>query len=483
MAYIEKSTNWIFNRMIFGGIKTLTEGINLVYSIIALAIIVFNTIVCYFTPFIGPEILQISLSIQFSIIISFIISSLVNFKLKNNAARIIISLGLIITLSILFVMYNNHVIGTLYNINFWLICISLVMVVISSVLLMRNSFNSWYYKIMVLGKSSKHFLFEKPVQFLSILSFSVFAYLIYLYIFTTDVLSLILAIIGISAGIFNCLAIFRTIEYEFSDIFKNIISSIYLISFIFVFLYYEISIITIIIDLGIFILAFLSIIQNIKYWDQEGGICSVKIDKKEKLPSKQEIQEQELEQEFFIDETDGSIVIVDETQVNKPTDKIVPSQDIEKSKKKDRSQFYLLILSLLLSLHLLYLWHFGTFLGLNIFDIYIFQNFYITNYFVCVGLFISVILLSILYYKSQKFRNFLIFPPTMRKAFLEFLSLIDKKERTKLLRAISRTVQQIIVEGLIEILESERGNILDTISEGIRRGAKFFRSIFGDKDE
>ncbi|MHA1250053.1 MAG: hypothetical protein ACTSRP_08700, partial [Candidatus Helarchaeota archaeon] len=269
----------------------------------------------------------------------------------------------------------------------------------------------------------------------------------------------------------------------FSDIFKNIISSIYLISFIFVFLYYEISIITIIIDLGIFILAFLSIIQNIKYWDQEGGICSVKIDKKEKLPSKQEIQEQELEQEFFIDETDGSIVIVDETQVNKPTDKIVPSQDIEKSKKKDRSQFYLLILSLLLSLHLLYLWHFGTFLGLNIFDIYIFQNFYITNYFVCVGLFISVILLSILYYKSQKFRNFLIFPPTMRKAFLEFLSLIDKKERTKLLRAISRTVQQIIVEGLIEILESERGNILDTISEGIRRGAKFFRSIFGDKDE
>ncbi|MHA1252225.1 MAG: hypothetical protein ACTSRP_19725, partial [Candidatus Helarchaeota archaeon] len=107
MAYIEKSTNWIFNRMIFGGIKTLTEGINLVYSIIALAIIVFNTIVCYFTPFIGPEILQISLSIQFSIIISFIISSLVNFKLKNNAARIIISLGLIITLSILFVMYNN----------------------------------------------------------------------------------------------------------------------------------------------------------------------------------------------------------------------------------------------------------------------------------------------------------------------------------------------------------------------------------------
>ena len=84
---------------------------------------------------------------------------------------------------------------------------------------------------------------------------------------------------------------------------------------------------------------------------------------------------------------------------------------------------------------------------------------------------------------SDRFRNYFTFPPGIRKSFLEFLSLMDRKERTKLLRAISRTVQQIIVEGLIELIESEKGNIIDTISEGIKRGAKFFRSIFGDRED
>ena len=160
----------------------------------------------------------------------------------------------------------------------------------------------------------------------------------------------------------------------------------------------------------------------------------------------------------------------------------IPGED-NKNHIKNRNSLYIIILTVALGCHILFLWYFQSYFGLNLFSLFLISDFSLLNYILCVSSLILVILIFLLYKISPKFRNFLTFPPNVRKAFLEFLSIMNKKERTKLLRAMSKTIQQIILEGLIDLLESEKGNIIDTIGEGIRRGAKFFRRMFGDEDE
>ncbi|MHA1269530.1 MAG: hypothetical protein ACTSPY_07050 [Candidatus Helarchaeota archaeon] len=478
MSYIEKSTNWILKRLVLNGLKTLSEGVNIFYSIITLILIISTSILGFLTNIIGLMPFQFILSLLFGTIISFLLSSIINIKVKSGIIRVILTSLLILSITSIIYMYYNIIGPFLIYFGLLMIFVSLILIILNGLLFFRNVYNSWYYRLMTLGKSSKHFFFEKPIKFLSILSFFIYIYPIYQFIITGNPFEIFIVIIGIIASILNLISVMKKSNYKYYDIYQNIISNVYLVSFIFLFLYYQNSVLIVIGDLIIYGIVILNLVQNIKYWGIEGGISGVKISRKQKIPD-----DKETEQEVIFDKTDDSIIIIEETVERNSFEKIEIPIEEDESEKINKNSYYLIILAIILGSHLLFLWYFSSIFQLNLLNLIIIQDFSLINYILSFGLYMLVIIIFIAYNKSKKFQNFLTFPPSIRNSFLEFLSLMDKKERTKLLRAISRTIQQIIVEGLIDLLESEKGNIIDTISEGIKRGAKFFRSIFGDKED
>ncbi|TFF97921.1 MAG: hypothetical protein EU547_03030 [Promethearchaeota archaeon] len=481
MAYIEKSTSFIIKRTVLGGFRTLSKGINLFYSLITLILMILNTISFFLIPYIGLILFQTLLTVQISVMISFLIISIINYITKSTALRLITSISVLVGVIIPSIFFSSIILDYMLIINSVIIFSGLILITLNTFLLIRNVYNSWYTRLLMIGKSRKHFLFENLIKILSILSLFLFLFPIYGYLTTFNPFELLLACIGIITGIINLIAIYVKSEYEFHDIFLSIITNIYLISFIFLFFYYENSLLVIFGDLIIFSVVILSLIQNIKYWGKEDGIFAVKIDKEYKK-TKSPVYSEKDKPEIIIEDGQETIIIIDEEEKYPKKDVEIPIR-VDKNQIKNRNSFYIIILTVALSFHLLFLWYFQSYYGLNLFSLFLISDFSMLNYSLCIASLISVILVFLLYKISTKFQNFLTFPPNVRKAFLEFLSLMNKKERTKLLRAMSKTIQQIILEGLIDLLESEKGNIIDTIGEGIRRGAKFFRRMFGDEDE
>ncbi|MBD3229432.1 MAG: hypothetical protein GF329_14705 [Candidatus Lokiarchaeota archaeon] len=486
MSYIEKSTDWFLKRMIFNGIKTLVEKrINLFYSIITLIILITNSTVAVFYSLIDAIVFQFFITIELSVIIAFVLSAVVNLKVISSVIRVILSIGLIFGLTAIFWIFRFTLLNYLYNITPVVIFSGLALIVLNLSILIRNLYNSWYTRLGMIGKSPSHFFFEKIIKLLSIFGIFVFLYPLYQFIISGNLLELIIIIIGLASSVINLITIHKSFKYEFNDVFKSILTNVYLISFIFLFFYYENSIVVIFLDLIIFSVSFLSLIQNIKYWG-EGRISRVKIDKKPKpkreLQKEKQVFEYEKEQEIIFDSQDDSIIIVDTPEDREPQVKVeIPIGD-RKKEKTNKNSYYLIILTVILGSHLLFLRYFSSYLGLNLFPLLLFQDFSMVNYIICLGSFISVFFIFTLYHLSEKYKKYLTYPPSTRKSFLEFLSLLDKRERTKLLRAISMTIQEIIVESLIDLMESEKGNVVDAIGEGIRRGAKFFRRFFGDTE-
>jgi len=222
-------------------------------------------------------------------------------------------------------------------------------------------------------------------------------------------------------------------------------------------------------------LTILGMVQHAKFKDEQFGISSVKIDKKEATKPKKTDQP-----EVIFDKEDDSIIILDESAENKFETPVEIPIDQQSSKEDNKISYYLAFLTILLGFHLLILSYFSSLSGINFYSVLFFTDFSQVNYIIASSLFVAVIIIFILYNKVERFKKYITFPPSVRRAFLEFLSLIDREERTRLLRNISGIIQQIIVEGLVELLESEKGNIIDTIGEGIRRGAKLFRKFFGE---
>ena len=105
MAYIEKSTEWILKRMIFNGFKTISKGLNLFYSIITLFLILSSIISLLLIDFLGLLTIQIYLIVQLSVLITFLINSLIFLKIKKSSIRILISIISIILVSFILIVF------------------------------------------------------------------------------------------------------------------------------------------------------------------------------------------------------------------------------------------------------------------------------------------------------------------------------------------------------------------------------------------
>ena len=66
-----------------------------------------------------------------------------------------------------------------------------------------------------------------------------------------------------------------------------------------------------------------------------------------------------------------------------------------------------------------------------------------------------------------------------RAAFLKFLTLMDEKERKRLLNEIAKTVRDILVGGIMDVIEGERSRWQDSM----KKGQRFLRRLFGADDE
>ncbi|MHC1591447.1 MAG: hypothetical protein ACXQS8_05135, partial [Candidatus Helarchaeales archaeon] len=91
--------------------------------------------------------------------------------------------------------------------------------------------------------------------------------------------------------------------------------------------------------------------------------------------------------------------------------------------------------------------------------------------------------LVITYFSSQRVRSWASNKISQKNAFLEFLSLIERDERRKLLVNMADTAREILISGIIDLFEPKterKSDLGETIKEGIEFVRRFFR---GGKEE
>jgi len=110
--------------------------------------------------------------------------------------------------------------------------------------------------------------------------------------------------------------------------------------------------------------------------------------------------------------------------------------------------------------------------------IYLPFGFNFMNYhFILVLLGYSLILgIYVAFRVSHRFRGYTTRTLSERAAFVKFLSLIDEEERKELLKRISKTVTEILVGGLMDLLDTQR-------QRWQKKGREFLRRLFRRDEE
>jgi hypothetical protein len=137
-------------------------------------------------------------------------------------------------------------------------------------------------------------------------------------------------------------------------------------------------------------------------------------------------------------------------------------------------------LGLILSFHVILLQIVGQLVGYSGYFSFPFQ-FSINEYNLTLLLIGSCLIIAIYvaFRLSLRFREYSTKTMSERAAFLKFLTLIDEKERKRLLNEIAKTVRDILVGGIMDVIEGERSRWKDSV----RQGRKFLRRLFGADDE
>ena len=94
------------------------------------------------------------------------------------------------------------------------------------------------------------------------------------------------------------------------------------------------------------------------------------------------------------------------------------------------------------------------------------------------------VLLFLGYFTSSRVKSYTTNKFSQKNAFLEFLSLIEKDERGKLLNNMANTAREILISGIVDLLDPtthSKSDIRDTIKDGIGFVSKFFAG--GEEEE
>jgi hypothetical protein len=252
------------------------------------------------------------------------------------------------------------------------------------------------------------------------------------------------------------------------DIFASILSATYLVSVIFFLMYVGTPLFVLILD-GILLFLGVSAIIQILYARRKLEKVSIYVPKSEQSPE------------------DSSIVIIqDEEEDEKPAE--LPGFEgseyaIEDEMTEVRSNYdglIVMILGLVLCFHFVLLQYLGNILSIPI-SISLPFGFNLTVYHFTLALlgYLLVIGIYIAFKVSVRFRGYTTKTISERAAFVKFLSLIDEDERKELLKRISKTVTEILVGGLMDLIDSQRYRW----QEGLEKGRKFLRNLFRRDEE
>ncbi|MFX1298177.1 MAG: hypothetical protein ACFFD2_25405 [Promethearchaeota archaeon] len=465
MSYIERSIAWFFRNSVVKGFSILSDSRFIFYSGITLFWMIITPVSLLLHNFLGITVVTGVLKLEMAIIISFFISGcLINF-VKSTKTRILLSSIILSSFSILSllvipieVQYYFPVLGSIIFAG----------VIGVSLLISIRSFNtSWVARLMMIGKSPRKILMHDMALIINLVSVLAPIFLLVRYLQNYLIFDLILSIVGFIAWAVVMYATTRFPSLSAYDIFASILSAIYFLVLLFFAMYVGRPVFVIISDI-IFIIFGVTAAVQILYSRRKIESVSVYVPKSSRSPR------------------DSRIIFIQDEEETQETAK-VPSLDesqyaIEQEMTEIRINYdglIVMVLGLLLCFHFILLQFIDTIIGAGL--IALPWQFTLVEYQFVLILFgyCLVIAIYIAFKVSYRFRGYMTKTMSERAAFLKFLTLIDKEERKRFLTKISKTVRDLLVGGITDLLEAGRRRI----EEGLGKWRESLKRMFRREEE
>ena len=423
--------------------------------------------------------------------ITLLIAGLSFLKLFSNITRIVLFVSLEIILTILLFYFN--LLPILFYFNEITIYIYIATLSMGMFLLIKNFHQTWYAKISLLGKSKDDIAYKKYLQFLLFASMSCNFIFAYWYVISLNIYYLITCCTGFLGSILliNVFKKSHYKKYESFEFFAMTMLTFFSSSIFFVFswIFFDSMLQDLFFITLVIIVSLLGTIQLLK----PGETLRKKMFKKQKIDSLKEIlrkqKEEKQKERTFKDDNDIIIINIEsdsEKEIIKIPKNARKSRKFAQIKEKTgpiREAKIIIFLAIIMSVFSLIINQTRIILNLpSNFIFYLNFNWTFFNEWLIFSIYLITIMTFILYFSSKKNKKWYRNETTMKNAFLEFLRLIDKEERSILLKEMADTIREIMISGIIDLFGSEsesRENLGDTIKEGIT----FFKRLFTGKDE
>jgi hypothetical protein len=465
MSYVERSMAWFLKHRVIRGFTILFDSKLLLYSLITLVWAILTPLSLVLYNFLGDTFVWCVLQMQIAIIFSFyIVGIIINF-LSSLKMRIVITIAILAIVSILIfliipldIQYYFPVIGSIIFAG----------VLGLSIFIIIRAFNtSWVCRLMMTGKSPKKMLMHNIAVLINAISIFAPIFLLVRYFQNYLIFDLILSLLGFIVWVVVMYATTHFLSYFAYDIFASILSTTYFIVIILFFMYITTSTLIIILDI-IFLLFGISALVQVLHSRRKIEKVSVYVPKSAPSPE------------------DSSITIIHEDETEEtplPLPKESDKYSLEEETTEIRSNYdglIVILLGLILSLHFLILQIIGNLTIASDFLILPF-NFTLSDYHLILFLFgyCFILVIYLVFKISYRFRGYTTKTMSERAAFFKFLSLIDEEDRKRFLNQISKTVRDILVGGVMDLIEGQRSRWKD----GFREGRKFLRRLFGREDD
>lgn len=464
MSYAERAFAWFFKNTVVKGFYILLDSKFLFYTLLTLIWGVFAPISLVFYEIFSVEVINIILRVEIAIIFAFLISAIFMSLIGSTKVRLILTsvslFGCILLVIFIIPVEIQYIIPVIGSVIFaGVICIALFISI--------RSFNtSWVCRIMIMGKSPRKMFMHNLAVGINVLSVIAPIFLLIRYLQEFILLDLILCITGFVAWGVVMYATTHFSEHFSYDIFASILSATYLIAVIAFFLYVGTILFVLVVDF-IFLVFGISAAVQILSSRRKLEKVSIMVPKTTRSPE------------------DSTIIIIQEEGEEPAKVPMIDESEyfIEQETSEVRSNYdglIVAILGLILCFHFIILQFIGnSFIGSGFISLlwqfslleyhFIFVLF---GFCLCIGIYLC-------FKGSLRFRGYTTKTMSEQAAFVKFLSLIDEEERKRFLQKIGKTVRDILVGGVMDLIESQRRRW----EEGFEKGREFLRKIFRRDEE
>ena len=489
-TFVSRSIQTYFKTYFLNGIKTLFST-RIAFFTISFLVGILSLGLIFIIPFFDNYLYFILTSLYFSIMIGLIITGIFSLKIFLHGIRILIFIITSICSYFLITLFN--LIPFFLYVNEIMILSYLALFSIGFLVIINSFHQSWYAKITLVGKSPNDIAYKSLMKGFLVLDFICSNVLLYFYYVQHNIFILMFYCIGVSTSILMTSLFLKSNykKYESFEFFAMTLLFYFSLSVLFIFtLFFVDSILQNILFIGlIFLISFLGSVQVIKPSEQ----FQKKLFKKQKISSLKEIlrnQREKFKKEKTFKDEDDIIIINIEDDSEKELMKIPKSKSKDKKfgsiKEKSgptREGIMILFLGVIYSIFSLMFSQLNLLLGIPlVYGFTIQMTWNIFNQYLIYSIYTITFIVFIAYFASKKVRNIFINETTMKNAFLEFLRLIDKDERSILLKEMADTIREIMISGIIDLFDPDSDS-RETFGETIKDGIDFFKRFFIGRDE